>query len=423
MPVRIVLEHPRQYLLRRLSRRVLAVTGVILLVLGIAGAIVAVPANIVAAMWLMDEEVRVEIQNSGTLTADEILLAWVISTPLAIFGVRHGFRLVRGRRAVVLFLRRFGYDDATAAVTFAVTRTIGSGWRLVTLDDAEIAPLGVATATRALFRVVQAITGGARRVAEILLPTVPRLPWALCALIGADLVRSRIWEHLADERVWTRVLTPYVDIVSTTLSGRLPVDAVGFSLPGIFAALAVVVAGAVVALGTALTAAPLLWALTAVFLLFASFPAGAVKEAEQLKTRDVHDDKDLDAATRTIADRSGRVFGPRLVVLRVSSHIWRRAVSRVAAVSSVALIDVSEPTDNLLWEIQELMSSRTRCIFICRHDRALEIAAAASANSTSTFDDDMGRLLEMEQILAYTTDRSGRRRFARALRATRLSLS
>src|SRR5688572_31222794 len=96
MPVRIVLDHPRQYLWRRLWRRILALIGAILLVLGIAGAIVAVPANIVAAMWLIDDEVRIEIQNSGTLSADEILLAWVISTPLAIFGVRHGFRLVRG---------------------------------------------------------------------------------------------------------------------------------------------------------------------------------------------------------------------------------------------------------------------------------------------------------------------------------------
>jgi hypothetical protein len=43
----------------------------------------------------------------------------------------------------VLFLRRFGYDDATGAVTFAVNRTIGSTYRLVTLDDAEVAPLGV----------------------------------------------------------------------------------------------------------------------------------------------------------------------------------------------------------------------------------------------------------------------------------------
>lgn len=423
MPVRIVLDHPRQYLWRRLWRRVLEVTGALLLVAGIAGAIVAVPANIVAAMWLMDEEVRVEIQNSRTLSADEILLAWAISTPLAVFGVKHGFRLARGRRAVVLFLRRFGYDDATAAVTFAVTRTIGGTWRLVTLDDAEVAPLGVATGTRALFRAVQAITGGARRVAEISLRTFPVVPWALCALIGADLVRARIWEHAGDERVWMRVLTPYMDIVSTTFNGRLPVDAVDLSLPGMFAALAVVVAGAVLALGAVLTAAPLLWVFTAVFLLFASFPAGAVKQAEQLKTRDVHNGADLDSAIRALRDWSRKVFGPRLVVLRVSSIIWRQAVSRLAAVSSVALVDVSEPTGNLLWEIQELMSSRTPVVFICRHDRAIEIAAAASSTSASTFDDDMGRLLEMAQILAYTTDKSGRRRFARALRATLLSLS
>jgi hypothetical protein len=423
MPVRIVLDHPRQYLGRRLWRRALGFFGALLLTLGIAGAIVAVPANIVAAMWLLDEEVRVELQNSRTLSADEILLAWAISTPLALFGVRHGFRLVRGRRAVVLFLRRFGYDDATAAVTFAVTRTIGSRWRLVTLDDAEIAPLGVATATRALFRAVQATTGGLRRAAELLLRVFPLVPWAVCALIAADLVRARIWEHSGDERVWMRVLTPYVDIISTALNGRLPVDAVSLSLPGMFAALAVAVASAVLALGTVLTAAPLLWAFTAVFLLFASFPAGAVNQAEQLKTRDVRDDGDLDAVVRTIADRSRKVFGPRLVVLRVSSAIWRRTVSRVAAMSSVALVDVSEPTDNLLWEIQQLMSSHTKCVFICRHDRALEIAGAAGADSASTFDDDMGRLLEMEQILAYTTDRSGRKRFARALRATLLSVS
>jgi hypothetical protein len=60
---------------------------------------------------------------------------------------------------------------------------------------------------------------------------------------------------------------------------------------------------------------------------------------------------------------------------------------------------------------------------MCRDDRALEIAAAASSTSQSTFDDDMGRLLDMEEILAYTTDRSDRKRFARALRAKLLSLS
>jgi len=94
----------------------------------------------------------------------------------------------------------------------------------------------------------------------------------------------------------------------------------------------------------------------------------------------------------------------------------------MASVSSVALIDVSEPTENLIWEIEELTRrSQTKCVFICRHDRALQIAAAAASVSLSSFDDDMGRLLEMEEIVAYATDRSGIKRFARALRGTLLS--
>jgi hypothetical protein len=61
--------------------------------------------------------------------------------------------------------------------------------------------------------------------------------------------------------------------------------------------------------------------------------------------------------------------------------------------ASVALIDVSEPTGNLMWEIEELTRrSQTRCVFICRHDRALQIATAAASVSPSSFDDDMGRL-------------------------------
>ena len=134
-----------------------------------------------------------------------------------------------------------------------------------------------------------------------------------------------------------------------------------------------------------------------------SFPADTVREAE-------------------LAQWSRRVFGPRLVVLRVASNIWRQTVSRMASVSSVALIDVSEPTENLIWEIEELTRrSQTKCVFICRHDRALQIAAAAASVSLSSFDDDMGRLLEMEEIVAYATDRSGIKRFARALRGTLLS--
>jgi len=122
--------------------------GAVLLILGIAASIVAVPANVLAFAWLKGENVNIELTADRTLTADDILLAWVVSTPLAFFGVSRGLRLVRRGRTLVLFLRRFGYDAAQSAVTFAVTSTIGRSWRLVTLDDAEIAAVGVPTGTR-----------------------------------------------------------------------------------------------------------------------------------------------------------------------------------------------------------------------------------------------------------------------------------
>jgi hypothetical protein len=109
------------------------------------------------------------------------------------------------------------------------------------------------------------------------------------------------------------------------------------------------------------------------------------------------------------------------VVLRVASSVWRQTVSRFASVSSVALIDVSEPTENLVWEIEELtMRSRTKCVFICQHARAEQMTSSLSAGP---FDRHVARLLELEEILAYTTDRRGRRRFARALRGKLMSMA
>jgi hypothetical protein len=58
----------------------------------------------------------------------------VATWPLAI-------RLVRNNRRSVLFLRRFGDTDATSVVTDAVWR-IGASWRVVTLDDETVAPVG-----------------------------------------------------------------------------------------------------------------------------------------------------------------------------------------------------------------------------------------------------------------------------------------
>ena len=87
----------------------------------------------------------------------------------------------------------------------------------------------------------------------------------------------------------------------------------------------------------------------------------------------------------------------------------------------VALIDVSDPTENLVWEIEELTKrSRTKCVFICQRERAGRVV---TGSLEGPYDDQVAHLLELEEILAYTTDRRGRRRFARALRGTLMSMT
>jgi hypothetical protein len=279
----------------------------------------------------------------------------------------------------------------------------------------------VPTGTRWLFRTIHMATATVRNIANLLLRIFPAAQAGLWVIVGLDLVRARIWEHAHSQQAWMAVLNPYFHIITTTFDGKLPIDAVGPHLPGAFALLAVVLAGIVIGVGTALTAAPVAWAVGAAFLFFFSFPADAVLEAERAKTREIRNEGDVGLATSAVTERSRRVFGPQLVVLRVASSVWRQTVSRFASVSSVALIDVSEPTENLVWEIEELtMRSRTRCVFICQHERAEHITSPSSARP---YDEDVARLLELEEILAYTTDWRGRRRFARALRGKLISTS
>jgi hypothetical protein len=71
-----------------------------------------------------------------------VCIVWCAAVTTAVLGLALGVRLVRGRRRLVLFLRRFGHTAATHAATVAAA-SIGSRWRLVTLDDAQIVPVGV----------------------------------------------------------------------------------------------------------------------------------------------------------------------------------------------------------------------------------------------------------------------------------------
>ena len=83
----------------------------------------------------------------------ELVLPWAISMAIVAAALNSGLWFVRRDRGMALFLRRFRYDDATRAISFAVSTKIGSRWRLVTLDDTEIAPIGPSEAATLFFSV------------------------------------------------------------------------------------------------------------------------------------------------------------------------------------------------------------------------------------------------------------------------------
>jgi hypothetical protein len=151
-----------------------------------------------------------------------------------------------------------------------------------------------------------------------------------------------------------------------------------------------------------------------------SMIASEARTANALQRLQAANAEEVNGVAQTLDEATRKIFASRFVVVRVAPEVWPCAVLRLSAVASFILIDVSEPTDSLLWEIEHLILAgrQSRCIFTCHGDR-LDVFAAASTGSP-VFDLRKQRLsdmLEGHQVLAYTSDPRGARRFARALRA------
>lgn len=426
--IRILLDYPKYGLVRRAWRRLGVLVGGLLVFLGLVASIPALPTSLAVVSfvlgWMTTEPDDPDRWPEPDVPVTEIVVVWAITTPLAIGGIRTGLRLLRRNRRLVLFLRRFGHDEAQSAVTFAVMRTIGASWRLVTLDDAEMAPIGVPTGTRRLFLGGRFISRSILAVGNLAgLRAFPFLLLAMWIIVGIALIDPALdyartgitsWDR------WADALEPYLTILASVLEWHWPIDTVAPTLPGIFALLAMasmVSFGVLIATMAALIAAlPL-----STVLFFLSESAATVREAEQSKTVAVSSAGDIDQAAFAIARRSRQVFGPRLVVLRVASSVWQQAVRRLARLSSLRLIDISEPTENVLWEVEELLvQSGERFVLIGQYERVAALARRDGEHTPAARR--LAALLHGREVLAYTTDRRGLRRFARGLRSLLLAL-
>jgi hypothetical protein len=98
-------------------------------------------------------------------------------------------------------------------------------------------------------------------------------------------------------------------------------------------------------------------------------------------------------------------------IVRISDEHWREAVTSSLGAVDVAIIDLSDVTEHVAWEVGEAVRAcgRQGLVFICRKDVRLSEAARAAVRNA------LGR--EPTHIISYPAKRGGdAEKFARALR-------
>jgi hypothetical protein len=267
--------------------------------------------------------------------------------------------LLRGRRRLVLFMRRFGFVGATEALTFALANAIGSSWRLITLDDNAVSPVGASG-----------------RIRWTTLSGV-----ALSVLVPAGFI---LWGWYFG-----------FNIINPNSNGLL----------ALLSALVTILVFVIIVVFTGL-----------LLLLMGLFSLGsylAVRRAERSKRISVATAEQIDPVSRSVARRVRRVISPKLVVVRVADTVWQDTVRRLAAFSAAIVIDVSEPTPNLLWEVSTLRPElRLHWILVGEKQRVTSWTTATG----SELNQQLLALLDGDTVLAYSTEGADRKRFARALR-------
>jgi hypothetical protein len=285
--------------------------------------------------------------------------------------LRLGVRLLRGSRQSALFLRRFGFTDATEALSTAVARGLGRRWRLVTLDDSKVAPVGVGGRSQWLFRIT---------------------PW----LLGIGLFVALVW--ILPGIFESSLDSALDDVVSQTVDeAEDPISAI---FGAFFAALIVgVVVGALLFLATLLPAA-----LAGAVLLFSIGGRRAIRRAERRRSTSVNRPDEVDAVTRRIRRQARRIYAPRLTVVRCADTVWQTVVRRLAELTDAIVIDVSDVSAGLLWELNELGPTRARdWVLVGRRDRLESLLVEDTPNASS-----LRAALDGQSVLAYRVDRFDR---------------
>src|SRR5262249_5101393 len=158
-------------------------------------------------------------------------------------------------------------------------------------------------------------------------------------------------------------------IFSMLMQLKVPVHYFGPTLPGAFAILGTAAAFGFIGLLIVFAVVLVLFPLMGVVILSSS-SAEALRKAESSQTDTITDGWQVRGVVAKVAQRGRETFAARLVVLRVASTAWQQTVSALASVTTVSIMDISELTENIAWELGELQRlCPGRCILIGEQPR------------------------------------------------------
>jgi hypothetical protein len=265
---------------------------------------------------------------------------------LSFFLLYIGWALIEGRKMPAIYLRRFGSTSANRVITNAIKARLGSAYRVVTLDDFAIRP------------------------------TYP----------------PRV-------QVLLSVLAPLV--ITVLLIG---ISAYLFELKKLRQGDSSFFVGLGLALGDALV--PLYIAMCfGTCAILASVHIWRVFKRSRLQAVDI---RGVHKVIRRVLKLSNWLRGPRLMdsavtVVRVANSEWKSMVSSLLKYTENVIIDVSIPTSNLLWELQQISRLDFRqCVIVAnRHLLLRWLNMTQHPNETCDLYDKTSALLVDQEILLY----------------------
>lgn len=136
-----------------------------------------------------------------------------------------------------------------------------------------------------------------------------------------------------------------------------------------------------------------------------------VTKAEQSKIGRVQCLSDVEPIAESVTMAASRVMAPRLTVLMVDTSVWQQTVETLERRCSAVLVDVSQVSENLLWEVRRLATRSTGVVYVGERSDLATLDRADPEDAVRL----LQRALDGREVLAYTTGWWGRIRFQQSL--------